>query len=219
MPVKIGLQYIEKWKESLENAVRKYEQEPVIKGQIVFYGPSNFTRWERTRWGHTPLREAVVGASGAPCVINRGFGSSCPEHQLYYYPRMIRPLEPKVLVYSCGVGNARGFGYTPEESWELAQRVVAYAMADFPDIHVYLCGARCPAYLNEEQLAQDKQFNEWLKEFAQNTPNCFFIDEAAYEPLRHGDIFAEDGKHFNQKGYDIYADLFREALKDELEQF
>ena len=218
MPVKIGLQFIDRWNESLENAVRKYEQEPIRKGEIVFYGPSNFTRWNRERWGHTPLREAIVGASGKPCAINRGFGSSCAEHQLYYYPRMVRPLEPKVLVYSIGA-NGKVFGYTYEESWEIAQRVVAYALADFPDIHIYLSGMRIRRNMPEETLAQIKQHNSWLKEFAENTPNCFYVDEAGYEPLWQEDIYAEDGKHFNQKGYDIYADLYREVLKDELAKY
>ena len=45
MPVKVGLQYIEQWKDSMENYVRRYEQEPVVKDQIVFYGPSYYTRW------------------------------------------------------------------------------------------------------------------------------------------------------------------------------
>ena len=218
MSIKVGLQYIEKWKESLENAVVKYEQEPIRKGEIVFYGPSSYTRWSRERWGHTPLREAIVGASGKPCVINRGFGSSCAEHQLYYYPRMIRPLEPKVLVYSGG-GNRRAFGYTVEETWELAQRVIAYALADFPDIHIYIVGTRLRPNQTPNIIADNERYNSMAREFAENTPNCFYVDEAAYEPLWRDDIFAEDGKHFNQKGYDIYADLYREVLKDELAKY
>ena len=105
MPVKVGLKYIEGWKESMEDEVLAYEQEPVVKGQIVCYGPSNFTRWSK-KWGNTPIAEMLPGKSGKPCVINRGFGSSCAEHQLYYYHRMIRPLEPKVLVYSCAGNGA-----------------------------------------------------------------------------------------------------------------
>ena len=97
MPVKVGLKYIEIWKDSMENAVCNYEKEPIVTDQIVFYGPSYFTRWS-PKYGMRPLREDLVGKSGAPCVINRGFGSSCPEHQLYYYPRLIRPLAPRVLV-------------------------------------------------------------------------------------------------------------------------
>ena len=111
MPVKVGLKHIEIWNSNLEKEICRYEEEPIVKGQIVFYGPSNFTRWS-AKWGMTPLREAVVGKSGAPCCVNRGFGSSCPEHQLYYYHRMIKPLEPRVLVYFAGFGNGKAFGYT-----------------------------------------------------------------------------------------------------------
>lgn len=218
MSVKVGLQYIEKWNESLEDQVRKYEQEDVEKGQIVFYGPSYFTRWNRTRWGHTPLREAIVGKSGKPCAINRGFGSSCSEHQLYYYPRMVRALAPKVLVYAIGP-NGKAFGYTDEESWEIAQRVVAYAMADFPDIHVYLSGYNASRDMTDEKLASNKLFNSWVKEFADKTPNCFYVDALEYEPLRQSDIYVDDGVHYNQKGYDIYGEFYKQILKDELENF
>ena len=41
MPVRVGLRYIDLWKESLEDQIVAYEQEPVTPGQIVFYGPSN----------------------------------------------------------------------------------------------------------------------------------------------------------------------------------
>lgn len=213
MPVRVGLKYIEKWKESMENRILIYEQEPIIKDQIVFYGPSNFTRWRREDHGNTPLREAVLGHSGKQCCINRGFGSSCPEQQLYYYPRMIRPLEPRVLVYSPGSGNGKAFGYTPEEQWELAQRVMVYAQTDFPDIRIYICGEN----LYRDKYPEDKVlYDSWLREYAEKTPNCKYIDIAAYEPLHRDDIFVEDKKHFNNKGYEIYAELFREALKDEL---
>ena len=219
MPVKVGFNHIKIWDEYMEPQIQEYEQEPIEKGKIVFYGPSNFTRWEREKWDHTPLREAIVGKSGAPCAINRGFGSSCPEHQLYYYPRMVRPLEPKVLVYSATNGNGRIFGYTPEESLELAERVVAYALADFPDIHIYLSGAQCKRDMTEELWEERRAYNKMVKEFAEATPNCFSVDALDYEPLRRTDIYVKDGVHYNQEGYDLYAEFYREVLKDELEKF
>ena len=217
MSVKVGLQYIDIWKESMEEEVRKYEEEPIIKGQIVFYGPSNFTRWSK-KWNHIPLREALPGKSGNPCAINRGFGSSCAEHQLYYYHRLIRPLEPKVLVYTA-FGNYRSFGYTMEETWELAQRVIAYALTDFPGIRIYLTGAQYRRNNSEEALERFEKINAILKEFAEKTPNCYFLDVLSYEPLHRTDIFAPDGTHYNQEGYHLYADFFKQALKEEFDQF
>ena len=217
MPVKVGLKYIEKWKESMENEVLAYEKEPIEKGQIVFYGPSNFTRWSQ-KWGNVPMRDVLLGGSGRPCVINRGFGSSCAEHQLYYYPRLIRPLEPKVLVYSC-IGNGEAFGYSDEEMWELAQRVIAYARTDFPDIRIYLCGPKGKRNISEEEVRRRKLFGSWIKQYVEETPNCFYI-ETLEDPRFWGkDLYIADGTHFTPEGYRLYGELFREALAEELAQF
>lgn len=218
MPVKVGLKYIEIWGDSMEDAVREYEAEPVNKGQIVFYGPSYYTRWSK-KYGMKPLREVLLGKSGAQCVVNRGFGSSCSEHQLYYYPRMIRPLEPKVLVYAFH-GNAKAFGYSSEENWELAQRVIAYAKTDFPDIKIYLIGAhRKQADYNYCEMQDALRFDNMLKAFAESTPNVKFASLLDYEPLNRNDIYVEDGVHYDQSGYDIYAEFYKEVLKDELEKY
>lgn len=213
MAVKVGLKFIEKWKSDLEDQVCRYEAEPVRKGQIVFYGPSNFTRWSE-KYGVTNLKDDLPGASGNPCAINRGFGSSCPEHHLYYYSRMVRPLEPKVLVYAPGLGNGTSFGYTPEELFELAQRVVLYALSDFPDLRVYICGL--PArYSKPEHL----EYGAWLRQFAESTPGCAYLDIAGCETLRSKELLGPDGVHFNPQGYKAYAEFFREALKEELVQY
>lgn len=218
MAVKIGLKFIEVWGDSMEDAVCRYEKEEIKKGGIVFYGPSYYTRWDES-YGMKPLADVLLGASGEKCVINRGFGSSCSEHHLYYYDRLVRPLAPKVLVYAFH-GNAAAFGYSVEENWELAQRVIAYAMTDFPDIKIYLVGAhRKKAPYNASELGNARRFDMLLRNFAAETPNCYFIDVLNYAPLDRDDIFVEDGVHFNQDGYDIYAELYREALKDELSRY
>ena len=217
MPIKVGLQYIEIWKESMEEVIREYEKDPVQKGKIVFYGPSYYTRWS-TKWGNKPLSECILGKSGKQCCINHGFGSSCPEHQLYYYPRMIRPYEPKVLVYGC-FGNSESFGYTNEEAWELAQRVIMYTLTDFPDAEVYLVSAVRSHDITDEQIEYRRQLNSYIKEFAEKTPRCHYLDAFDYAPLTENDIYIPDGVHFNEKGYAAFADFFNEALKDELAKY
>ena len=216
MPVKVGLKYIEIWKDSMEQAVQAYEKEPTVTDQIVFYGPSYFTRWA-PKYGMRPLREDIVGASGAPCVINRGFGSSCPEHQLYYYARLIHPLAPRVLVYHSH-GNSASFGYTLEEEWELAQRVIVWTMTDFPDTRIYLVGVNPCKNMDEAYDRTRETYNGWLRAFAETHENCFFIDPVTYPPLLRQDIYT-DQVHFNQEGYDLFGEFFREALKDELAQY
>lgn len=211
MSIKVGLKFIDKWNESMEDEVLAYEKQPIEKGKIVFYGPSNFTRWS-TKWGVTPLDEVLLGASGEKCCINRGFGSTCPEHHLYYYSRMIKPLEPKILVYAPMFGNGKAFGYTPEEMFYLAQRVMAYAKEDFPHLKIYLQGLN----LNKTKREGAKEYDDWLREYAKKNPYCTYADITAYEPLARTDIYVEDNVHYNRTGYNLYGDFYREVLKDEL---
>ena len=206
-------------KPKYEETVRAFEAMNVEKGQIVFYGPSNFTRWNG-KYNDCNLEEDIRGASGGKCCINRGFGGSGAEHQLYYYDRMVRPLEPKVLVYA-SYGNSPD--YTDEEIWFLAQRVIAWAREDFPGIHVYLCGPKVNMNSTEEGKARRIRYNEWLREFADANENVYFIDTINYAPFLDSELmptlFVEDNVHFNTKGYRLYEALFRDALKDELARF
>ena len=219
MSVKVGLKYLEIWNEDIENRIFEYEKEEFEKGQIVFYGPSYFTRWGKSH-GMKPLREVILGKSGKQCIINRGFGSSSAEHQLYYYPRVIRPLEPRVLVYSF-FANGSSFGYSAEESWELAQRVITYAKTDFPGIHIYICGADPQRdERNFTAIGNVKRTESFIKAFVENNSDCHYVDILGYEPLNNRkDIFVEDGVHYNQLGYDIYTDFFKGVLSEELKNY
>ena len=213
--IKVGLRYIERWNTSLEKEVQRYEAENAEKGQIVFYGPSFFTRWSE-RWGNVELRDSILGKSGAKCCVNRGFGSSCPEQQLYYYPRMVRALEPSALVYGVGFGNGLTFGYTPDELLFLAERVIAYAREDFPDMPIYIYGeSRRRHASNADKMA----CLEGLREIAKQYSNCIYLDPDEFPELTREDIYIEDNVHFNAEGFRIFGDFFCEKLAAELERF
>ena len=214
--VKAPLKQFDNW--DIEGDIQRFEAENAEKGQIVFYGPSNFTRWSR-EWGNTPLREVLLGKSGKPCCVNRGFGTSMPEHHLCFYSRVVRPLEPKALIYTPGLGNAFMFGYTAEETFRLAQRVVLYARNDFPDMPIYIAGFGLFKYHEKKNFEIHKAYNDWLKELCEAVPGCTFLDLDDYEPLRSWDVYIEDKIHFNVEGYRLYAEFFKEKLKHEFDQF
>ena len=214
MPVKVGLQVIKAWhNDNLEASVRRYEQEVCEKGQIVFYGPSNFTRWKREKWGNTPLSEVLLGKSGKQCCINRGFGSSCTEHHLYYYSRLVRPLEPKVLVYSPGLGNGTSFGYTTHELWELGQRVMDYAKADFPELRIYVLGLAAHTIAASEAA---KEYNSWIRSYCEMHPDVYYVNVAGCKELDDPEIYLPDHVHYTTEGYRRYGEFFKDVLKDEL---
>ena len=104
---------IEKNLKALEDSVVAYEQEPIEKGKILFYGHSLFTRWGSPEYGFRRMDEDIRMKDGSLAVVNHGFGTSTSEELLYYYPRLVRPWEPRALVLST-LGNDGTITYYPE---------------------------------------------------------------------------------------------------------
>jgi len=213
----------------LEKEVVAYESQEIQKGKILFYGDSSFTRWG-SKFGHRPMEEELPGKNNSISVVNHGFGTSTAEEQLYYYNRMIRPWEPRVLVNQTH-GNDWDAGYTATEILFLQSRLFEYARKDMPGIRFYICNVR-PSIKNREGgshlRAHELEYNELLADYCKKHEDCtlvnhwdsplFFVDPnriGEYDNIRE-DIFVEDKIHYNQKGYDLYGQFFREILKDEL---
>lgn len=208
----------------LQKEIARYDQVPVQTGGIVFYGSSGFTRWgaPNTHYNIRPLEEDIPGC------INRGFGSSTAEELLYYYPQLIRPLTPRVLVVSI-VHNDRGMGYSPDEIVTNLAKLFAFARTDFPGIRLYACDCRPTLkFVTDAHLLYMDEFNRLLKQYCAQHDDTVFVDHihhpiwfddpkdaGDYRKIRR-DIFVEDAVHFNQLGYDLYKQFMLEVLADVL---
>ena len=218
----------------LENEILKYEQEPIEKGKILFYGHSMFTRWGSPKWGYRRLDEDIRMKDGSLACVNHGFGTSTSEELLYYYPRMVRPWEPRALVIAT-YGNDGMYGYDVEDIMRNVGKLCAWARTDFPGIRIFLCeclpnpkgkGATIRDIWNSSKQRRER-YHRLLHAYADlhedttvvefwNRPELFETPEDVgnFQKTRD-DIFVEDQVHPNQEGYDILGKIFREVL-DEL---
>ena len=218
---------------SLEKEVIKYEQEPIEKGKILFYGHSLFTRWGLPKFGYRRMDEDIRMKDGSLAVVNHGFGTSTAEELLYYYPRLVRPWEPKALVIAT-FGNENMYGYSPEETMVNVSKICHWARTDFPGIKIFLCedhprpsgkDTTVPDRWNGGKIRRER-YNEMLHLYAQthedtevvelwNRPELFETPEDVgnFRKVRD-DIYVDDQVHPNQAGYDIYGQIFREVLDD-----
>ena len=218
----------------LEDRVIAYEQEPIVKGKILFYGHPLFTRWGSPKWGYRRMDEDIRMKDGSLAVVNHGFGTSTSEELLYYYDRLVRPWEPRALVIA-SYSNDGMYGYSPEQVMDTIARLLHWARTDFPGIRLYLVEDE-PHPKGKDATIKDlwnngkhkrEKYNEMIHIYAQthedtqvielwNRPELFETPEDVgnFHKVRD-DIFGPDQVHFNQAGYDIAAKIFREAL-DEL---
>ena len=211
----------------LEKEIVAFEEKPIEKGLIMFYGSSGLTRWG-TRFKHRPLEEDIRMKDGSQAAINHGFGSSTAEELLYYYPRAIKPWEPRALVVSI-VHNDRGFWYSPNEILTNLSKLLEYARTDFPGIKLYLCDCRPTLKFNTPwHLDFQKEFHQLLKEYCARHEDTTYVchadcigfwedpnDAGIYDENKlRKDIFVADDVHFNQAGYDIYTKFWEQVLDD-----
>ncbi len=226
---------------SLEKEIVAYEQEPIEKGKILFYGHSLFTRWGSGKWAEQvrPMAQDICMKDGTPAVVNHGFGTSTTEERLYYYDRMVRPWEPRALVLA-NWGNDSMYGYSPEQSMHATAQLLAWARADFPGIKLFLVdmhptakakrdteirpGVALPDKWNNK-LRERTAIREMLQIYAQTHEDTEFIslwdkpdffEEGHVGDFRYvrDELFMDDMVHPNQAGYDILGPIFRKALAE-----
>ena len=217
----------------LETEIVKYEQDPIEKGKILFYGHSMFTRWGSPKWGYRRLDEDIRMKDGSLACVNHGFGTSTSEELLYYYHRMVKPWEPRALVIAT-FGNDGMYGYDVEDIMRNVGKLCAWARTDFPGIRIFLCEC-LPNPKGKEVTRRDiwntskqrrERYHRLLRAYADlhedttvvefwNRPEFFETPEDVgdFRKVRE-DIFAEDKVHPNQSGYDILGNIFREVLDD-----
>ena len=196
------------------------------QGLIMFYGPSNFTRWSKD-WKHRPLEEDIRRKDGSRAAINHGFGTSTVEELLYYYGRLVRPWNPRALVMSCGMGNSSSLGYTAYEVMMLTARLVDWARHDFPDARLYLqiFGPNTSGNTESRRKNGTLELNEMIECYCARHPDVTLADArkfpAFWQEGHMGDydyprpeLYVEDGVHFNQAGYDVYRDFYLQVLDD-----
>jgi len=216
----------------LEKTVQEYEAAPIQTGKILFYGDSTFTRWS-TKYNNRPVETEILGKDGSQAIINHGFGGSTAEELLFYYSRLVLPWKPRVLVLKA-FGNDTAFCYSPSEILYLQSRILDHARIHMPGIRFYLSDVSVRIRNIDDDAAWhtfelcSSEYNSLLEDYCRNHKDCTYVchrnsplffanpqDVGDYRKVRR-DIFIEDCVHFNQTGYDLYREFYRQILDNVL---
>ena len=111
--------------------IQEYLSLPVRTGEVLLYGSSFFRVW-----GYELSRKQLLEATdGKLETVNHGFGGATVDELLYHYPRLVAPYAPKAMVIRAGY-NELNRGQSPEEAVFLLERLLQWAIADFPEIRI-----------------------------------------------------------------------------------
>ena len=173
------------------------------KGKILFTGSSSIRFWDSLEEDMEPLQ-----------VLNRGFGGAQISHVIYHFEEIIKPYNPKAIVFFCGTNDLTALK-TPEETVHDFKKFYSLIRNQFGNIKVYMIGIKPSVdrlYLDEEE----KIFNNSIKLLASEDAYLEYIDVwdsmLNEDGSRMPELYIEDGLHMNKKGYEVWTKLVRKSL-------
>ena len=217
----------------LEKSIRKFENEEVVTGQILFYGHSDFTRWTGDPNYSLPsagsyLKDDMTTPAGNKPCINHGFGSSTLYDLCYFYERAVLKWQPKALVIATYSNDGQ---FSDADEILLLDWLMKQIHEDMPECKVFLLD--CPPNpkaeitgdskinrrmaLNEKAASLVSHF-DWVTLIEMSKYPDFYKDAASagtYKNLRT-ELFLPDNTHLTPEGYKVFTKMLKEALADVL---
>lgn len=185
-------------------------------GEILLYGSSFFTNWSKAK------DQMLIASNGKYHVLNHGFGGATVDELIYFYRKLVVPFNPKAVILRIGLNDIIK-GFTAEETWNMAWRLMEFLRADYPEIKLILLCVFDYKSAKEEYKAAYAEFNEYQKEYAGGTENVWYLDinDFFYERTEDigtfqsfRDVFQEDGLHLTSVAYVEFAEYLTSKLGD-----
>lgn len=178
------------------------------KDKILFTGSSSIRFWDSLEKDMEPLK-----------VLNRGFGGAQISHVIHHFEEIVKPYNPKAIVFFCGTNDLTALK-TPEEAFNDFKKFLNLVRYEFGNIKVYFIGIKPSVdrlYLDKEE----KIFNSSIKTLASQDAYLEYINVwdsmLNQDGSRKPELYIDDGLHMNKKGYEIWTKLIRDSLGEDFD--
>ncbi len=192
-----------KWEKEIAAIEKRLADKPPPKGAVLFAGASSIRLWNLNLyffdWD----------------TINVGFGGSEVRDSTAVVKRLILPHKPRAVVFYAG-DNDINSGRTPEQVLEDFTAFAKAIHAELPKTAIHFIAIK-PSFARWEQFETQKKANALVKAFCAKDERLGFID--IVPPMLGADgkprneLFGKDGLHLINKGYDVWAEMIKKAVK------
>lgn len=197
--------------DSQERAILNRYDPAVRKGEIVFYGASNFRLWTE-----------MENDFAAYKVQNHGFGGSTDRDLVARAEQLLYPYKPQIVVFQTGSNDYVSLSGSDEEKISTCIKFKREMFETFherlPDTEfVILSGLLLPGRSQYTELTQ--AINRELRALCDEVDYLYFVDA---EPLTYDghayaeDLFIKDGIHLNHDGQLRWRDAYIQPKLAEL---
>ncbi|MFO0425383.1 MAG: GDSL-type esterase/lipase family protein [Planctomyces sp.] len=194
-----------RWDKEISAIERRMVEHPVPPGGIVFAGSSSIRLWDLQK----SFGDLLLPLS------NQGFGGSQLSDSVHFFPRIISPLKPSVIVVYAG-DNDIASGLTAEEVADDFRQFVAMARSDAEWQPKVLFISIKPSLSRWKFSAEMEKANRTVSEICQAGNQLEFLDiwnpMLGTDGLPRGNLFQKDGLHLNTEGYELWESLLKPRL-------
>jgi lysophospholipase L1-like esterase len=199
-----SLESVKRW-DTVMKDFRTWDAENTFpQDGILFVGSSSVNLWK--------TRECFPEMP----VINRGFGGSIYSDIIYWSDTVIKPYDPKVIVFYSG-DNDPYWGKAPERILEDFKELCQLVDDTCTDASIVAMGPKlCWSRIDKRDTYME--INRLLEDFADTREDIYYFDTVSPLLDEDGDpdpsLFRDDRLHLNDEGYAIWSDKIRPLLKD-----
>jgi lysophospholipase L1-like esterase len=185
------------------------------ENRAVFFGDSITDIWHLDQY-----------FPGKP-YVNRGIGGQTTPQMLVRFRQDVIDLHPAVVVILAGTNDIAG-NTGPMRSEDIEANLASMAeLARIHDVRVVLSSVlpvhnyteKSKDFFAQRPSARILELNRWLKNYATEHADCFYLDYFSAVVDDHGLLkkdLADDGLHPNDAGYKIMVPLAEAAIKKAL---
>lgn len=192
-----------KWEKEITALEKKQQDSPPEKGGIVFAGSSTIRLWDT----------AKAFPEWKP--INSGFGGSEIRDVTHFADRIILKHEPRTIVFYAG-DNDINSNRTPEQVLDDFKAFAETIRKKLPKTHIYFISIK-PSILRWKQFDTQSKANDLVKSYCAKDERLTYID--VVKPMLgengrpKGELLALDTLHLSAKGYEVFNEAVRKAVK------
>ncbi len=191
------------YEEEVKGLIQRRDELP-YKPQTVFYGSSSIRMWESLYDDFKPF-----------FPVNLGFGGSTLEACVYFFDRIVAPVQnaQKLIVYAGD--NDLGDGKSPDDVLHFFKQLQTLIHQHFANINCYYISIK-PSISRWNINEKIKQTNALVNDKINKNKQFVFVD--IYDAMLNDegypdkDYFEEDGLHLSKKGYELWKQILLQRI-------
>ena len=191
-----------------EIAVRAFEIEhddaSLAKDATLFVGSSSIARWR-----------TLANDIGISPVYSRGLNGAYIADIIYFFERIVVPLQPRRIVFYCGENDIYS-GKSPAQVMSDFKTLVEKVKDSLPQARIFFLSLK-PSPARWARWERMVQTNRLIQTYAKENNKLTYVDVSSLmfssTGLPRDDIWAKDRLHINDQGYQLWARSINAVLE------